>query len=198
MTAAPNIDKESNVTILEDKEYLYHYTTLESYKNWKDDFFRGKLWNPKNSYPHRLLKAQQNSLKNSEVQFIICFYSSYEIAAKSRVRDFFHCDTHLLRVAKKHLIESGFNQSLDDGFDEGEVYLFWLVDKISTNLEGRSEKGVSIDKVQVQYDNQWLSVTEHRKCQTFIMPIAEKKNSAKYYLNRLIRRILNWFVNLIN
>lgn len=147
----------------DDEEYLYHYAIVGNYNDWKDDLFRGKLWNPSNSYPHKLLKNKQLTLKGTEAQFIICFYSSYRNAIKFQTRDFKYYKTHLLRVSKQDLIKSGFTQSWDDGFNEGEVYLYWIIDKSSTDSSDHSDKGITIDKVQVQYNDAWLSVREHRK-----------------------------------
>lgn len=147
----------------DDEEYLYHYAKVGNYNDWKDDLFRGKLWNPSNSFPHKLLKNKQLTLKDTEAQFIICFYSSYGNAIKFQPRDFMYSKTQFLRVSKQDLITSGFTQSWDDGFNNGEVYLFWIIDKSSINSSDRSDKGLTIDKVQVQYNDAWISVREHRK-----------------------------------
>lgn len=152
-----------SIDLKDDKEYLYHYTKVANYDDWKDDFLRGKIWNPKISHPHKLMLSQQHAIENDQAQFIVCFYPSYENATKFHERDFNYSETRLLRVAKQDLISSGFTQSWDDGFNEGEVYLFWIIDNYAINSEDRSEKGIAIDKVQIQLNDDWLSVREHRK-----------------------------------
>jgi hypothetical protein len=143
-------------------EFVYHYSLLNNFNNWTDEYFRGQKWTSSEKYPHKLMKELSSNLKEGEDIFIMCFYTTGEIAERSKSRDFSEEEVYLLRTKKETIINTGFNKSFDDGFNNEEVYLFWMIDKCWSGNANKSSSGISDKHFEIQIDSEWKNLSKYR------------------------------------
>jgi hypothetical protein len=141
------------------KEHIYRVDTRAGIDAIKDGIFRAKRWGPPHgsAFPHK--EMAKIPVAMGEGLFIICFYTAFEKAEKSQEMDYrFLGPSEILRCEKRRLIEAGFTQTWDDGFREGDAYLFWVKEPINTASQEFSEIGVPLADFEILHDGNWIAL----------------------------------------
>lgn len=116
--------------------YIYRIDPVNLFEKITDGVFRAKRY-MRGGYPHRFLLAQLDSIPPNHAVYRICFYSNISITERSLNFDFASLKPCLVhKICDQHLVDAGFNQAWDDGFNEGEAPMFWIVEE----LNGTNEK----------------------------------------------------------
>lgn len=170
--------------------FLYHRSIVSNQNKWRDALFRGKIWKSGQSYPHKLLEAHSSNVQAPNQIFIICFYPDLELAEKFEKRDFPISQTFLLRVDEAELVNARFNKTWDDGFNQGEVLLFWREDLPFPSNPDRSNSGIPIDRVEIFVGGAWKSIHESRLAampkspNLTVKPLQVKTKTAKHWWSK--------------
>jgi len=101
-------------------------------------------------YPHRLLMQIMQEMPHGSGLFRMCFYSSIELAQRSLQTDFSCFDDCKIRsVSKQIIVDSGFAESWDDGFDEGQAFLFWRIETLTAHNHNLSSSGINLNQFTI-------------------------------------------------
>lgn len=138
--------------------FLYRVDRLKHLRNVQDKFFRARFWPNGNDYPHKALHTAQQSIPAGLRIFRICFWSSFDRAEKSLQIDYRHwSDGVITRVPLEDVRNLGFTETWDDGFNEGEAYLFWQYGASLFKDTTLSTSGISTECIQAYKDGAWTS-----------------------------------------
>ncbi|WP_435102390.1 phage integrase N-terminal SAM-like domain-containing protein [Arhodomonas sp. AD133] len=135
--------------------YLYRIDTVDGLAKIRDGKFRAVRWTP-SCYPHEILKKLESSLPEGAALFRICFYSSEQKARWSQQYDFAGRNTRILRCPKEAVLAAGFSESWDDGFRQGEAYLFWTQESAQGASARLSNVGIPLETFEVAEGESWL------------------------------------------
>ncbi|MEQ7415870.1 hypothetical protein ABQF04_09760 [Xanthomonas campestris pv. campestris] len=138
-------------------EFLYRVDRLKHLRNVRDKFFRARSWPNGVDYPHKALKAAQQSVPEGLGIFRVCFWQKFDSAKKSLEIDYRHWnDGVITRIPREDMTGLGFIETWDDGFSEGEAYLFWRYATGLPNDPSLSTSGISTDRIEAYKDGAWL------------------------------------------
>lgn len=141
-------------------DYIYRIDTLKGIKRIEGDAFRGKKWVQGTGYPHALMKGAP--LPATDANYIVCFFSTLEKAEESLKRDYeYFKPSYILRCRKDALATARFNESWDDGFAEGDAYLFWIRETVTATNTELSNAGIPLTNFEIQVAQQWIPFTHH-------------------------------------
>jgi len=145
-------------------EYVYRINTQSGLEKIQDNHFRGRRWlsGVNGGYPHALLKREHATLSITEGLFLVCFYSNHAKAEQSLNSDFSYLgQSYMLRCPKEHVVAAGFNESWDDGFKEGDAYLFWNKENISDRNANFSSAGIPLEVFEIWKDSKWQPLHQY-------------------------------------
>lgn len=154
-------------------EYVYRVETLTGLENIRDNHFRAKRWifGESGSFPHELLKQLTLTLPATDGIFRICFYTSHGRAEESKGYDFsYFGESFILRCPKASVMNLGFSESYDDGFKEGDAYLFWIQENILTGNKVFSSVGIALHLFEIWKQGQWHALHDHYREMLSVAP----------------------------
>ena len=97
-------------------------------------------------YPHRLLIQIMKEIPPGSGLFRMCFYSNIELAQQSLKNDFAcFAGCKIRSVSKRIILNAGFNKSWDDGFDKGQAFLFWRIERLGAHNQHFSNAGIDLN-----------------------------------------------------
>jgi hypothetical protein len=142
--------------------YVYRVDTRVGIDSIKDGVFRAKRWGSSfgSSYPHEeLLRIK---LTPGEGLFIICFYTSLQKAESAQKMDFdWLGPSEILRCDKQCLIDVGFTETWDDGFIQGDAYLFWVRERVPVADQRLSSTGVPLAQFEIFRRGAWSKLEDY-------------------------------------
>jgi len=144
-------------------EYIYRIDTQTGLQKISGLTFRARRWVPESpgTFPHQVLQKARSNIPQNHALYRICFYSSLERARQSLKDDFGYLGvSHILRSTKDKVLEAGFQESWDDGFNLGDAYLFWIAED-SDSTQRFSSAGISIEDFEIYKDQRWDSLKNH-------------------------------------
>lgn len=181
---------------------MFHISTIENLNKIEDELFKARRWDPIRGYPHTVLRQASLNLQEGHSIYRFCFYVSHDRALRSQENDFAFSENHMLRFNGDvgEMLSYGFNESWDDGFNDGEVYLFWC--SAPTNPTSFSEIGIPLNRFSIYINGQWQPLEgyfsekgEHNKgaIQNVEPPVNEGTNSSfwswlKSWANKALQR----------
>jgi hypothetical protein len=145
-------------------EYVYRVDTQDGLRKIRDNHFRARRWlaNNSRSFPHQLLKKLYSELSTTEGLYRICFYTSYTRAEQSLNDDFsYFGPSHILRCPKRYILSIGFSESWDDGFKEGDAYLFWIQEQLLVENVEFSFAGIPFNEFEIWNEGQWCALEDY-------------------------------------
>jgi hypothetical protein len=144
-------------------DHIYRVDRINALRRIDDGHFRAKKWpNGQHDYPHRVLKAATAGCPPGQSVFRICFWPTLQRAETSLSSDFSHWgDGVISRLSKSELQVQGFAETWDDGFNEGEAYLFWKYDSPTEISGSLSASGIPVGQVEILKNGQWLPFKSH-------------------------------------
>jgi hypothetical protein len=154
-------------------EYVYRVDAQTSLEKIRDSCFRARRWSANDSYsfPHALLKHLHSSLPATDGLYRICFYTSHTRAEESLSYDFSYFGaSHILRCPKAAVLSLGFTDSWDDGFKEGDAYLFWIQEHLNDTNANFSSAGIAFDQLEIWKQEQWSQLQDHYSA---VAPVAK-------------------------
>lgn len=151
-------------------KYVYRIDTELGLKKIQDDHFRARRWLCESSYPHKLLREQQSTLPASAGLYLICFFSSHARAEHSLGNFSYLGPRYILRCPKKSVLNVGFSESWDDGFNEGDAYLFWRQETVTNGNNNFSSVGIPLDLFEILNQGKWQPLC------TFLGEITSSQN----------------------
>ena len=168
-------------------EYIYRVDTQSGLEKIEDNHFRAKRWraDDRYAYPHKLLAQLHSTLLETEGIFRICFYTSFDKAEHSKNYDFSHFgESFILRCPKTSLASAGFSESWDDGFNEGDAYLFWIKEVLSANNTKFSSAGVEFPVFEILKQGEWQPLKNYFPEKTVLSgKIAEPEHIQNNFLS---------------
>lgn len=162
--AAPQLRSSSRSTWNPDSSsvdrYLFRVDRKAHLRNIRDGFFRAARWRGAGDFPHKELVSAATSAPEGIGIYRVCFYSSHERAVKSLETDYrFWNDGVITRVRHEDVLDLGFHQTWDDGFEKGDAYLFWQYGRGGNNPDW-SEAGIPLTLLQVHEEGSWMSFSD--------------------------------------
>jgi len=145
-------------------EYVYRVDTETGLKKIHDRHFRARRWmgNDSYSFPHVVLKQLNVTLPASDGLYRICFYTSLARAKQSLNDDFSYLGlSRILRCPKNLVLSRGFFESWDDGFKEGDAYLFWIQEALSGENSNFSSTGIPFEHFEILNQERWHPLLEY-------------------------------------
>lgn len=145
-------------------EFVYRVDTAANLDLIRDESFRARRWiAAPNKYPHKALLAATIEHPQSRV-FRICFFSSLERALVCQANDFAPLGGRSIvsRCEKAAISEAEFNESWDDGFNQGEAFLFWRVEDPDPSNVEFSQAFLPMAAFQTYNNGNWTSPTAAR------------------------------------
>lgn len=143
-------------------EYVYRVDTQTGLEKIQDNHFRARRSGTSDSFHHELLKRLHSTLPRTDGLFRVCFYVSQVRAEQSSSYDPSHFGkSYVLRCPKESVLSCGFTESWDDGFKEGDAYLFWIQETLSHRNARFSSAGVDFDLFEICKQGQWHPLKNH-------------------------------------
>ncbi|MEQ9861360.1 hypothetical protein OI450_05575 [Pectobacterium cacticida] len=145
-------------------EYIYRVDRDIRIRKIQDGIFRARRWKNRSGedYPHRLLKSLYADLPSTEGLYLICFYTSQQLAEKSLINDFLpRGESHISRCHKESVSTYGFTESWDDGFIVGEAYLFWCQEILTQSNSEFSSAGIPVTHFEVLVQEKWIPLVDY-------------------------------------
>jgi len=132
---------------------IYHITTEENLLRIRDGLFRARRWNE--NCPHAALRAAVEISPHPISVFRMCFWRDEEQAFRLMRNTFDTTPAYMLRYDGDidEIVSLGFQDSWDDMFPDGEVYLFWLSEPRTTACFSRV--GIPLEQFSVHSGDQW-------------------------------------------
>ena len=142
-------------------DYVYRIDRKKYLFNITDNLFRARLWkNRQSDFPHKNLRAAFKTRPSDRDVYRICFWGSMSKAEQSLERDYGHWgDGIITRFLKEDVLAQGFEETWDDGFAEGDAYLFWKYDS-SGDDPSLSYTGLKIERADALVDGNWVPLSE--------------------------------------
>lgn len=112
----------------------------------RDGVFRAVRFK-RGGYPHRFLLSKIDECGSDYGVYRICFYSNMDYTRYSLETDFRSQGPSIVQsVCIDDVLVAGFNQSWDDGFNAGQAYMFWVVERLDGLNEKFSRAGISLSR----------------------------------------------------
>lgn len=167
-------------------EYIYRIDTASNFSLIKDNTFRARRWFLNESFPHNLLKEEYSKMSPNQGIYRICFFTCESHAALSLNYDFtgIHGDKIFLRCQKSAVINAGFEESWDDGFQSGDAYLFWIKELVEKNNERFSIACIPLSAFEVFDDGGWIEFEKYNKKISFEISEARNPQIQNIFNNR--------------